>query len=139
MCWQIYQKLMLSGFLSSGHLCLIHHLKLFWTHAASTASIRKGAIYLWKIGFLMIHSTKNYQYILVILVPVMIRPSLLRTSKSSRYLNSIIWGLILLYFDVWKKNVLEESWKLMLNFSTFSVGGQWGCVRSKKFQMVNQA
>ena len=43
MFWQIYQKLMLSGFLSSGNLCLINHLKLFWPHAASTASNRKGA------------------------------------------------------------------------------------------------
>jgi hypothetical protein len=43
MFWQIYQKLMLSGFLSSGNLCLIHYFKLFWPHAASTASNRKGA------------------------------------------------------------------------------------------------
>ena len=43
MFWQIYQKLMLSGFLSSGNLCLIHHLKLFWPHVASTAPDRKGA------------------------------------------------------------------------------------------------
>ena len=43
MFWQTYQKLMLSGFLSSGSLCLIHHLKFFWPHAASTASDRKGA------------------------------------------------------------------------------------------------
>ena len=43
MFWQIYQKLMLSGFLSSGNLCPIHYLKLFWPHAASTASDRKGA------------------------------------------------------------------------------------------------
>ena len=34
MFWQIYQKLMLSGFLSSGNLCLIHQLKLFWPHVA---------------------------------------------------------------------------------------------------------
>ena len=34
---------MLSGFLSSGNLCLINHFKLFWAHAASTASDRKGA------------------------------------------------------------------------------------------------
>ena len=32
MFWQIYQKLMLSGFLSSGNLCLIHHFKLFSPH-----------------------------------------------------------------------------------------------------------
>ena len=43
MLWQIYQKLMLSGFLSSENLCLIHYLKLFWLHTASTASDRKGA------------------------------------------------------------------------------------------------
>ena len=43
MFWQIYQKMMLSGFLSSGNLCLIHYFKLFWPHAASTASDRKGA------------------------------------------------------------------------------------------------
>ena len=43
MFWQIYQKLMLRGFLSSGNLCLIHHLKLFWPHTSSTASNRKGA------------------------------------------------------------------------------------------------
>ena len=43
MIWQIYQKLMLSGILSSGNLCLIHHLKLFWPHTASMASDRKGA------------------------------------------------------------------------------------------------
>ena len=41
--WQIYQKLMSSGFLSSGSLCLIHYFNFFWPHAASTASDRKGA------------------------------------------------------------------------------------------------
>ena len=49
--------------------------------------------------------------------------SQLRTSESSRFLNSIILGLILLYFDVFKKKSLTESWNLMLNFSTFSFGG----------------
>ena len=34
---------MLSGFLSSGNLCLIHYFKLFWPHTASTAFDRKGA------------------------------------------------------------------------------------------------
>ena len=45
MFWQIYQQLMLSGFLSSGNLCLIHYLKLFWPHGVSKASVRKGAMY----------------------------------------------------------------------------------------------
>ena len=38
-----------------------------------------------------------------------------------------------------KKIFLTESWKLMLKFSSFSVGGRWGRVRSKKFQIVDQA
>jgi hypothetical protein len=60
--------------------------------------------------------------------------------QSLQVLNSIIWGLISLSFDALKKRIfLTESWKLRLNFSNFSVGGCWGCVRSKKFQMVDQA
>ena len=61
------------------------------------------------------------------------------TAESSRFLNSIIWGLISLSSEFLKKKILTESWKLMLNFSTFSAGGCWGHVRSKKFQMVDQA
>ena len=33
-------------------------------------------------------------------------------------------------FIFWKKNFLEESWNIILNFCTFSVGGCWGQVRS---------
>ena len=47
MLWQIYQKLMLSGFLSNGNLCLIHHLKLFWPHTALAACNKKDAISYW--------------------------------------------------------------------------------------------
>jgi hypothetical protein len=61
--------------------------------------------------------------------------SLLRTPLSSRFLNSMVWGLKLLYFVVLKKK-LTESWKLMLNFSTFSVGGCWGCMRSKSLKLL---
>ena len=42
--WHIIEyifTLMLSGFLSSGNLCLIHYLKLFPPHAASRASVKK--------------------------------------------------------------------------------------------------
>ena len=42
MFWQMYQKQMLSGFLSRGNLYLIHHMNFFWPHTASTASDRKG-------------------------------------------------------------------------------------------------
>ena len=48
------------------------------------------------------------------------------TTESSRFLKSIIWGLILLILVFWKNFFLTESWKPMLNFSTFSVGGCWG-------------
>ena len=41
MFWQIYQKKMYSGFLSSGNLCVMNHLKLFWPHVASMASVKK--------------------------------------------------------------------------------------------------
>ena len=82
MIWQIYQKLMLSGFLSSGILCLIHYLKLFWPHAASTASIRKDTI-LGKNWILDDPFHKNLP-VLVILVPGMIRPS-----RSGSFLGEI--------------------------------------------------
>ena len=48
------------------------------------------------------------------------------TTESSKFLNSIILGIISLYFDVFGKTILTESWKLMLNFCAFSVGGCWG-------------
>jgi hypothetical protein len=42
--------------------------------------------------------------------------SLLKTSESSRLLNSAYFDAILMF---WKKSFLVESW---LNFSNFSVG-----------------
>ena len=46
--------------------------------------------------------------------------SLLRTSVSSRFLNlALLWC-----FE--KQNIWVESWNIMLNFSTLSVGGWWG-------------
>ena len=173
MFWQIYQKLMLSGFLNSGNLCLIHHLKKFWPHTASTASVKKSAIYQWKIGFLAIHSTKNDQYWLfwcqwwsdnqdqtfswenwpLEAVEAAEAAKAAEVHEDEEVSNA--WkittedfrGFQILEFNnlrtlFWcfeKKNLLPESSKLMLNFSTFSVGGRWGCVRSKKFQMMDQA
>ena len=46
---------------------------------------------------------------------------------------------ITLFWCFENNNFSTESWKLMLNFSNFSVGGRWGRMRSKKFQMVDQA
>ena len=46
---------------------------------------------------------------------------------------------ITLFWCFKNNNFSTESWKLMLNFSNFSVGGRWGQVRSKKFQIVDQA
>ena len=54
--------------------------------------------------------------------------SLLRTSESSKLLNSII---LRFYLDFLKKKSFDRIIKrIMLNFSIFSVSGQWGCVRS---------
>jgi hypothetical protein len=44
---------------------------------------------------------------------------LLRTSESYRFLNSAL-------FWCFEKNNLVESWNIMLNFRTFTVGGCWG-------------
>ena len=46
--------------------------------------------------------------------------SLLRTSESSRFLNSVFFLIF------WKNIVLVESWNIILKFSTFSFGGCWG-------------
>ena len=60
--WQIYQKLMFSGFLRSGNLCLINELRLFWPHIASTASNRKDAKiqqeFLWFCEIIFFQNTK---------------------------------------------------------------------------------
>ena len=48
-------------------------------------------------------------------------------------------AIMTLFWSFEKKFFLTESWKLMLKFSSFSVGGCWGRVRSKKFQIVDQA
>ena len=42
--------------------------------------------------------------------------SLLWTSESSRFLNSIILGLILLYFEVLKKNFFDRIMKTHVEF-----------------------
>ena len=49
--------------------------------------------------------------------------SLLRTSESSRFLNSMIKGQILMF---WKKIFFDIIMKIPLNFSNFSFGGWWG-------------
>ena len=48
--------------------------------------------------------------------------SLLRTAESSRFLSLVIWGLKSLYFDGLKKIYF---YRIMLNFSIFSVRGCW--------------
>ena len=54
---------------------------------------------------------------------LMLGKPLLRTSDSSRFLNSIIWGLYLMF---WKKKSFDRIIKIHVDFSTFSVGGCWG-------------
>ena len=48
--------------------------------------------------------------------------SLLRTAELSRFFSSVIWGLKSLNFDGLKKKI----YRIMLNFSTFSVRSCWG-------------
>ena len=75
MLWKIYQKLMVSGFLSSGDLCLIHYLKLFWPHGASTASVRKRAIYILVQNWIFDDPFHKNEPALIILVPGTIQSS----------------------------------------------------------------
>ena len=49
---------MLSGFLSSGHLCLIHHLKIFDLNGLPS---KRVSYIVEKMDFFL-HSTKNDQY-----------------------------------------------------------------------------
>ena len=44
---------------------------------------------------------------------------------------------IALFWCCEKNFFLTVSWKLLLNFSTFSIGGRWGRMKSKKFQIVD--
>ena len=56
--------------------------------------------------------------------------SLLRTSESSRSLNSsLFWCFEKLFWGA-------ESWNIMLNFSTFFVGGCWGQLMLFLWKMV---
>ena len=57
---------------------------------------------------------------------------LLRTSESSRFLNSA------LHWCFEKDNFLVESWNIMLNFRTFSVGGCWGQPRLLFWKLVDE-
>ena len=162
MFWQTYQKLMLSGFLSSGHLCLIiwnffDHTWPQWPPSERVPYLSEKLDFWWSIpqkitsnGYFGASDDKTFRIrkcfeengLKRLLRPVrlqsplrsmrlerFLRPekSLLRTLETSRFLNSIIWGLISLL----KKKFLTESLKLMLIFGIFSVGGCWGCMRSK--------
>ncbi len=149
---------MLSGFLSSGNLYLTHQLKLFWPHAVSMAPIREGAIYEWKIVFLMIHSIENYRYWLFwcqwwsdhqeqecfwgnwALEAVGANEVAEATEVNEAEEVSKTWNVTsedFRVFQVIEFNILTELWKVVLNFSIFSVGGCWGRMWSKKFQMID--
>ena len=127
MFWQIYQKLMLSGFLSSRNLRLIHYLKLFWPHAP------------WQEGCHIL--VKNLIFddpfhkklsVLVILVPVMIRKrlggiGLLRPVRLQRLLRFLRPGKSLLWTSVFQ--VLEfnnsRTW-ILAPFLSEAVEAAWG-------------
>ena len=46
------------------------------------------------------------------------------TAEDSRVLGVLEFSFILMFWN--KKNIIEESWNIILNFSTFHVGGCWG-------------
>ena len=48
------------------------------------------------------------------------------TTESSKFLKSIIRGLLKHLFWCSEKKNFWQSWKLMLNISSVSVGGCWG-------------
>ena len=81
--WQIYQKLIFSGFLSRGHLCLTNHLILFWPHIASTASDRKGAKIQHKFSWFCQKKKNSKHQNKVILVLRLLKSRTWMTMKSS--------------------------------------------------------
>ena len=67
-------------------------------------------------------------------VAVILRPkkSLLRTPESWGFLNSVLFWC----FET--KNIIEESWNIILNFSTFHVGGCWGQLMLLFWKLVQE-
>ena len=137
---------MLSGFLSSGNLCLIHCLKLFLTSRGLNGLHQKGCHILVKdwIFYPPFHKKST---VLIILVPVMVRSSgsggflgnwaletveasevaeadevgevfkaWKITTESSRFLNSIILGLIIFILMFCKKNFFDRIMKIHVEF-----------------------
>ena len=101
-----------------------------WHRLASIASDRKSIRYQWKIGFLMIHSTKRDWY-LVIWVLEMIKPSGpvnfwwghwgCRGSEASKITTKFLNAALFWCFE----NIIKLlCWTLV--FSTLSVRGYWG-------------
>ena len=67
-------------------------------------------------------------------VAEVLRPekSLLRTPESWGFLNSALFWC----FET--KNIIEESWNIILNFSTFHVGGCWGQLMLLFWKLVQE-
>ena len=81
-----------------------------------------------------VKATKVVEAVEVIEAAEVLRPgkSLLRTSESSRFLNCVfIWCFENIF-------ILVESWNIMLNFSTFSIGGCWGQPMLLFWNLVNE-
>ena len=79
---------------------------------------------------MMIHPTKKIP-LLVIFVPLMIKPleatEAAKVPKSWKITTEDFRVILVLEFNNLRtKIILTESWKFLLNFSTFSIGGCWG-------------
>ena len=84
--------------------------------------ISKNSNFWWIEAVEVIEATEVIEAVEVIETAEVLRPrkSLLRPKESSRSLNSA------LFWCFENKIIFDESWNIMLNFSTFSVRGCWG-------------
>ena len=58
------------------------------------------------------------------------------TAEDSRVMGVLEFSFILMFWN--KKNIIEESWNIILNFSTFHVGGCWGQLMLLFWKLVQE-
>jgi hypothetical protein len=126
--WHYIQKPVIFGILSSGNLCLINHLILFWPHTASTAPDvqtcqlfgGKKSLNVHNVNYLIFfHGFLRFFWFLFV-----------STFKE----RQIIIPLVFCYFLLLEFSFLSFFYsEKPLWILTISIGGCWGCMRSKKY------
>ena len=123
------------GILSSGNLCLINHLILFWPYAASAASDVQTCKLVWgKKEFECTYCKAIFDFFFKVFKDC-VDAFLFLTWIKSKYW--FIWCFVSLYclnFCLYPSFTQKILWIL-----TIFIWGCWGCLRSKKFLMVDQA